>query len=323
MSKANPKPDTKEKLHPRSIHKNQYNFEKLIEIHPALKVHVIVNKYGTQTINFSKAESVKCLNEALLKEHYQIMDWDIPKGYLCPPIPGRADYLHYVADLLAENNNNAIPKGKSIRAFDIGTGANCIYPLLGTSLYGWRFTATDIDEVALDAAKQNLEKNPKINGLVNLKLQLNSKDIFYGTLKRDDFYEVSICNPPFHASAKEAFEANNRKVKNVLKNKPEGKTLNFGGMPAELWCDGGEKRFILNMMRQSAKFKANILWFTTLVSKEHNLGQLQAGLDQYKPQITKVIEMGQGNKKSRILAWTFFDENMRNTWMKQRVKKQD
>ena len=41
------------------------------------------------------------LNRAILMHHYGVKSWDIPAGYLCPPIPGRADYIHSVADLLA------------------------------------------------------------------------------------------------------------------------------------------------------------------------------------------------------------------------------
>ena len=31
-----------------------------------------------------------------------------PNENLCPPIPGRADYIHHIADLLSINNNKQI-----------------------------------------------------------------------------------------------------------------------------------------------------------------------------------------------------------------------
>lgn len=67
----------------------------------------------------------------------------IPDGHLCPTVPNRSNYIHWIEDLLASDN---IPKTSSVRdrvkGFDIGTGANCIYPLLGASLLGWSFVGT-------------------------------------------------------------------------------------------------------------------------------------------------------------------------------------
>lgn len=309
------KNSSKNQLHPNSFHHKDYNFESLCQALPALKPFVFTNKYGTNTIDFANNQAVKQLNKALLAHFYKIHDWQIPEGYLVPPIPGRVDYLHYVADLISQDVNSANP---NIRCIDIGIGANCIYPLVGASLYNWQFTGTEIDEIALEAAKKNVAANPKIASNIELKQQYNSNDIYYGTVRKNDFFELSICNPPFHASAQEALAANQRKVKNLGKQKTRKSTLNFGGTANELWCQGGEKRFVLNMMRQSAKFKQNILWFTTLVSKESHLGQLRASLNQYKPADVKTIEMGQGNKKSRILAWTFFNEQERNEWLAKR-----
>lgn len=306
----------KTKLHARNLHRSNYDFDKLISTHDELKKFVKNNKYGNLSIDFSDPNAVKSLNTALLKSFYNINFWDIPSGYLCPPIPGRVDYLHYAADLLAESNNGQIPKGPLIRCMDIGVGANCIYPIIGNSIYGWRFTGTEIDEIAINAAKANVENNTELKNNVDFKLQLNSKDIYYGTVRRDDKFELSICNPPFHSSLEEAQAGSARKVRNLTGKKVDKPTLNFGGQNQELWCEGGEKRFILNMIRQSSKFKDNFLWFSTLVSKQSHLGQLQASLNQYAPVETKVIEMGQGNKVSRILAWTFHNKEQQFNWMK-------
>ena len=58
------------------------------------------------------------------------------------------------------------------------------------------------------------------------------------------------------------------------------------------------------MIKQSAAFKANVTWFTTLVSRKENLPKLEKQLKKLKASV-KVIEMSQGHKKSRILAWQF------------------
>jgi 23S rRNA (adenine1618-N6)-methyltransferase len=122
----------KNNLHPRNLHQGRYNFKELIQSSPELKRFIIINKFSNEeTIDFANPEAVKSLNKAILKYFYKIQDWEIPANYLCPPIPGRADYLHYAADLLSSLNSEIIPRGKNIRILDIGTGANCVYPLIG------------------------------------------------------------------------------------------------------------------------------------------------------------------------------------------------
>jgi len=116
-------------LHPRNLHRSSYDFSALIKSVPDLKKHLTENKLGVKTIKFSDPKAVILLNRALLKHHYKIEHWNIPKGFLCPPVPGRSDYIHYVADLLGGGKTSKIPKGDKIHFFDVGTGANLIYPL--------------------------------------------------------------------------------------------------------------------------------------------------------------------------------------------------
>jgi 23S rRNA A1618 N6-methylase RlmF len=67
----------------------------------------------------------------------------IPDGQLCPTVPNRSNYIHWLEDLLSSNIiPNTISSGSKVRGFDIGTGANCIYPLLGASLLGWSFVGS-------------------------------------------------------------------------------------------------------------------------------------------------------------------------------------
>ncbi len=296
-------------MHSRNRHLARYDFTQLTKSCPELAPHVLVNKFGDESIDFANPESVKLLNKAILKEFYKINWWDIPPNYLCPPIPGRADYLHNVADLLYG------ARGKSIVALDIGVGANCVYPLIGQYEYGWSFIGSDIDQEAITSAQSILDHNLELKEQIELRLQAKANQIFKGILKPNELIDISICNPPFHASAEEAAAGSERKLKNLGLQK---KVLNFGGKSHELWCTGGEKAFIKSMIEESLLVASQCLWFTTLVSKKENLPDLERELKRVKAFDVKIIEMSQGQKISRILAWTFQNDDQQKTWAKKR-----
>ncbi|MGL5124911.1 MAG: 23S rRNA (adenine(1618)-N(6))-methyltransferase RlmF [Fusobacteriaceae bacterium] len=284
-------------LHPNNPHKGKYNFKNLIHNLPELKAYIIKNPVGEDTIDFSFNEAVISLNKALIKTYYKIDNWNIPEGFLCPPIPGRADYIHYIADLLSENVN--------INVLDIGTGANCIYPIIGSQSYGWNYTASDIDPKSIENAEKIVNSNEKLKNKVRLKLQKDKNHIFTGIIDENDRFDLTMCNPPFHSSLEEALKANKRKVDNLNKgNKDIKKGLNFGGQKAELWCTGGERLFLKKMAKESALFAHQVTWFTSLVSNNENVKPTIKILEKLGAQC-KVLEMSQGQKISRILAWTF------------------
>ena len=161
---------TKTNLHPRNKHREGYDFVRLMSHSPELEAFTINNPVGQTTIDFQDVGAVRMLNRALLKSYYNINFWDIPTNYLCPPIPGRVDYIHYLSDLLASSNDQKIPRGRNIKALDIGTGASLVYPLIGQSEYGWHFTGVDIDPAALKSAQQICQFN-------KLKINLRQQNI--------------------------------------------------------------------------------------------------------------------------------------------------
>ncbi|KQS92152.1 23S rRNA (adenine(1618)-N(6))-methyltransferase RlmF [Chryseobacterium sp. Leaf394] len=299
-------------LHTRNLHRNSYNFDELISCVPELKHYVFTNSYGNLTINFSIPKAVKLLNKALLQHFYQVKDWDIPDENLCPPIPGRADYIHYIADLLA-GNSKEIPKGSSVKGLDIGTGANLVYPLIAHQSYGWEMLGTDISQKSLDNAQKILDENLDFSENIQLKFQPEYNFIFKNILSQDKF-TFSMCNPPFHDSEESALKGNLRKTKNLKNSKVQKPNLNFSGQQAELWCEGGEIAFISKMIEESVLYSSQILWFTTLVSKKENLFKLNSLLKKVAALDVKTIDMTQGQKISRILAWTFVPKNRRNSF---------
>lgn len=281
-------------MHPKNPHSSRYDLSDLSQSSPELRAYIKKSPTGEDTIDFSDPRAVKALNKGILKKTYGINFWDIPEGFLCPPVPGRIDYLYYINDLLSK-------RAGPIRGLDIGTGANLIYPLLGQAQFGWSFTACDIDPLSVRNAQMIVEQN-KLSHVINVVLQPNKNHFFQGIVRPGEMYTFSMCNPPFHASRKEAQAANQRKLKNLGIKKDE---LNFGGTNQELWCPGGEKEFIIRMIQESLAFKDQIQWFTSLVSKRDNLSDIQKALSKSGAKKQRTLEMSQGQKKSRLIAWQF------------------
>ena len=296
-------------LHPRNRHRGRYDFAGLSLALPALKDFLVVNPFDANetTINFANPAAVMALNAALLKAFYEVETWSVPPGYLCPPIPGRADYVHHAADLLASDFNGSIPHGPDIRVLDIGVGANCIYPLIGHHEYGWRFVGSDTDAVALAAAQKIVDANDGLAAVIELRLQSSTQNIFEGILMPDDRFDIVLCNPPFHASAREAEAGSTRKWKNLGKagSSASNPKLNFGGQAGELWCEGGEIGFVCRMVTESAQRRRQVSWFSALVSREESLPEIYSALKAAGARKVETIAMAQGQKKSRIVAWHF------------------
>lgn len=293
-------------LHPRNIHKQGYDFSALVKNHPLLEPYVKRNTHGNLSIDFSDPDAVKTFNTALLKKDYNINDWNIPEGALCPPIPGRVDYIHHVADLLGVSEL----KTNDIKLLDIGTGASGIYPLLASTVYGWQCTGSDINSLSLNNLAAIIANNSNLKNKLVLRKQEDKHHIFEGIIQKGEFFDITVCNPPFHASAEEALKGSQRKVNNLARNRKEDtkKTapiLNFGGLEAELWCNGGERLFLKKLIKESKIYSDQCHWFSSLVSKIDNVKPAKKQLEKLGAIDIREIGMAHGNKITRILAWKF------------------
>jgi len=290
-------------LHPKSIHTAAYDFNALTETHPELAPYVFRNEYDQETIDFSIPAAVLHLNKAILKQDYNLTDWNIPTHYLCPPIPGRAEYIHHIADILSEQ-----AKDKNVRGLDIGMGANCIYPILGAQIYNWKMVGADIDANAFASAEANVKATKGLAAKIEIRKQNNNANLFEDIIQKDEYFDFTICNPPFHASEEEATKGTLRKLRNLRKEDgfqtKDEIVLNFGGQASELWCNGGEALFIKRLIKQSSTFKTQVGFFSTLVSKKENLNKIYKQLDKLKA-LHKTVVMNHGNKKSRFVYWWF------------------
>ncbi|TDO95861.1 23S rRNA m(6)A-1618 methyltransferase [Marinomonas balearica] len=313
-------------LHPRNPHRARYDFTLLVDSFPELAQYVHTNQYGSETINFSDPDAVRALNSALLNHFYGINFWDIPKGFLCPPIPGRADYIHHLADLLAQSNNGTIPRGKRVKALDVGVGANCVYPIIGCKEYGWQFVGADANSVAVMAASEIVKANGTLKKAIKIRHQPDEMHVFKNVWGADERFDVTLCNPPFHTNEESMEKENARKRrglntgKRLQESKPQHSVknpnaLNFGGQAAELWCDGGESGFISRMITESVAVQDQCFWFTSLVSRQSNLPALRTLLKKVNAKQVKEVEMAQGQKVSRFIAWSFLDDDQIDYWL--------
>jgi 23S rRNA (adenine1618-N6)-methyltransferase len=312
------KKSSAERLHVRNRNRERYDLTALIHAIPELKSHVKPTKFGDDSIDFSSPAAVKLLNKALLNYYYGIENWEFPNENLCPPIPGRADYIHHMADLLAENNPNGIPHGNQITCLDVGVGATCIYPILGVTEYDWSFIGSDIDPKSVASVQHIVASNPSLRNKITCRLQTKPKAIFSGIIGNEEKFDLTICNPPFHASLEDAQNGTRRKIKNLSGKQLKTPALNFSGKSNELICEGGEFQFLMNMIQESKKFSKNCYWFSSLVSKESNLKGIYQSLEKNQAVQVKTIPMGTGNKTSRIVTWTFLSKTEQKEWRQTR-----
>lgn len=306
-----PSAGTKPGLHPRNKNNTRYDLPALILAYPELEPFRFRTKHGDDSIDFSDPAAVRSLNTVLLKAHYGVRSWELPAEFLCPPIPGRADHLHHLADLLASDRNDVLPLGPTTRIMEIGTGASCIYPLLGRAEYGWSFVASETDSTALNAAIRNRDANGIPPEEIAIRHQEDPQRFFAGIIGPDERFHTTMCNPPFHTSIEQAMAGTRRKWKNLGLPASRRTTLNFGGQGHELVYPGGETAFISGMIGESIRFAHQVGWFTTLVSKASNLPTIRATFEQHPIRDIRELEMSQGQKRSRLLAWTFLTADER------------
>jgi 23S rRNA (adenine1618-N6)-methyltransferase len=308
----------KHTLHHRNRNKAQYDLEVLQQKSPDLKAFLKLNTYGNLSVDFANPKAVKTLNKAILNHYYGISYWEFPDYNLCPPIPGRADYIHYMADLLQQSNFGISPNGQHIKCLDIGVGATCIYPIIAVVDYNWHCIGADVAPKSIAASNAIIASNTILKNNVICRLQSKPKHIFKGIIQPKERIDLTVCNPPFHSSKAEALKGTKRKIKNLTGKANNTPQLNFAGIHNELIYKGGELNFITTMILESKLFSKQCFWFSTLVSKQAHLRAIYKCLKQTEAFNVKTISMGTGNKITRIVAWTYLNTEEQEAWAKSR-----
>ncbi len=302
-------------MHPKSRYAGPHDFPDLARHVPALADHFVTTPDGRMSLNFADPKAVRLLNQALLVRDYGLKHWAIPPGNLCPGVPGRLNYIHAINDLLkekaaqtlllsgAEVQDTEKLKNQGIYGLDVGTGASLIYPILGLKEYGWRMVGTDVDATSLKVAGAIAKFNPGLEKNIIVRKQPDKRTIFRNAILPGEYFDFTMCNPPFFETEQKAQEAAELKWKKLGVKTSNSPTLNFGGQANELWTEGGEPAFLRKMINESTKFARQVGWFTTLVSKKGYLEIAETEFRRHSISETKVIGIGHGGKLRRILCW--------------------
>lgn len=302
-------------MHPKNRYASPHDFPALAQHVPALSEHFITTPDGRTSLDFADPQAVRLLNKALLIRDYGLKHWDIPQGNLCPGVPGRLDYVHVVADLLRDHPVNKQGhegdgaqgakkvKEHRVHGLDIGTGASLIYPILALKEYGWRMVGTDVNATSLKIATAIARFNPGLEKGIIVRKQPDPQSIFCNAILPGEYFDFTMCNPPFFESAEAVKAAAKLKWEKLGVKDGASPTLNFGGQANELWTEGGEPVFLQRMIQESTKYTKQVGWFTTLVSKKGYLKIAERAFKQFGITETRTIGIGQGGKLRRVICW--------------------
>ncbi|XP_028053594.1 U6 small nuclear RNA (adenine-(43)-N(6))-methyltransferase-like [Camellia sinensis] len=325
-------------IHPRNKYSdNPPDFGLLASFYPTFEPFVFYSRDGRPRIDWTDFNATRELTRVLLL-HDHALNWWIPDGQLCPTVPNRSNYIHWIEDILSSDiltNTNADGNGDIVRGFDIGTGANCIYPLLGASLLGWSFVGSDVTDVALEWAERNVKNNPQISDLIEIRKVDNGEERSNGQLVDGEsgthLYDIEAIKAEpaplgslkLHSDVNKSYHGppvllgvvrDGEKFDFCMCNPPFFETMeeaglnpktSCGGTPKEMVCPGGEEAFISRIIRDSLQLKQSFRWYTSLVGRKSNLKILISKLREVGVTIVKTTEFVQGRTCRWGLAWSF------------------
>lgn len=197
-----------------------------------------------------------------------------------------------------------------VRGVDVGTGASCIYALLGARVNNWRFVATESDAASFASAQANVARNGlsdriSVRKVETVRLLLEP----LSTPTPDEFgsddaakkatppattppttYHFSMCNPPFFDDMSEA------------DTNPQTSCM---GSANEMVFPGGEVAFVGHLIADSLELRTRVLWYTTMVGRKASVRKILALLRAQQVPHMRTTEFFQGRTKRWGVAWTF------------------
>ncbi|KAL6050980.1 Methyltransferase-like protein 16 [Balamuthia mandrillaris] len=283
--------ENNKKMHPENYYRtNKPDFVELAKLYPSFKAHVHITSKGQPNIRWTDPEAVRELTCVLLRHDFQIAV-ELPLDQLCPAVPNRVNYIHWLSDLLKHSPD--VTSAPTITGIDIGTGASCIYPLLGVRLKGWRFVATEIDPISLDYARRNIAAN-QWEDLIELR-ESKSGHILQGIVKENESFAFCMCNPPFFSDQDHA--------------PPNPKTA-CRATENERLTTGGEFQFIKQMIQDSLRYRNRIRWYTSMLGRKVDVKLLEKELVASGIVNIRTTTFYQGKTARWGIAWTFSQDGL-------------
>ena len=270
------------------------DFSLLIKKFPELtKYTLLKNEDGEYSFNWSDNKLSLLITKCILDFYFKIKYYSIPNNFLIPPVPSRLNYINLIKTLLISFNILTSKEENEIIGIDIGTGANLIYPLLGYSLYKWKFICSEINNEAFENSIKIIKEN-KLEEYIKLIKQKYKNYIFVGIINREKKYTFSICNPPYYDYEDE--------IKKEDKNK--NCEYNFD----EIYYKNGEVGFFNKYFQESLCYSKNIFLFTYLIGKKSNAEKIYDQISEDKNiKYCDMKKIKTGNNIRYIIFWTFFN----------------
>ena len=338
-----------ERMHPRSaFREGNPDFGALAERHPSLRPHLVrrgASRDGAKprwTLDFASWDATVALNAALLADAYDVRGWSIPRGYLCPAVANRANYVHWIEDLLEQSRPAALgsaTRGPAIRGLDVGVGANCVYPLIGAARNGWSFVGTDVTDAALEAARRNADANPRLAPLIEIRdarirgesganlprAEEGDPAPIFARVRADEDRDAERDRLD---AARDAAASSSSSTTKTKKNETRGFAFtmcnppffeseadakgnagtDFGGVASEMACAGGELAFVSRILAESsasADARRFAHWYTTMCGKKETVKRLRAMLRTRGAKAVRETTFYQGKTRRWGVAWSF------------------
>ncbi|KRX68248.1 Methyltransferase-like protein 16, partial [Trichinella sp. T9] len=309
------------RMHPRNFYRNNPpNFAELALQYPDFRQHCAIDIYGKVNFNFKNPDAIRALTNVLLKKDFGL-SIEIPPDSLVPRIPGRLNYIHWLQDLAASHFPD-----ESVRCIDIGSGASCIYPLLGAKVCGWKFIAVEKLPDAIECARKNVMKN-NLQNLISV-VEVDGPINLYNVVEQlgaEMICSFCMCNPPFFDSQRKEGPGN----LSFPSRRPAPHSCTVG-RHEEMFADGGEVHFVKRIINDSERLRKRVRYhkiflllyiftkhnhitfclfffgiYTTMLGKKRSLSIVKSMLRNIN--VTSMCEtvFCQGKTQRWAVAWTF------------------
>ena len=326
-------------MHPRSPYAlRKPDFAALARADASFARLVKTRPNGEAQLDWRDPSALVELCRVLLHHDFGVR-WTLPARALCPTVPSRLNYLLWIADLIALGPS--IPTVQIV-GIDIGTGASCIYPLLGVAHLGWKFLATEADPISVNAARHNVDLNnwserievrqvvapeaeaaaaaPEATAAVEAADGVVADDdadaAEYAELRQKDNGGGASSNAPilvdvllpsdgaftFCMCNPPWFGGGEEPMANKSIRGPDERCT---ATASEVFTDGGEAGFIGRLAADSAKLRQRVRWYSSLVGRKASLHRALKAVKACGAIHVRTTEISQGVTSRWAIAWSF------------------